>query len=110
MLLAWIGVAPDDNAVALREPPLECDIVEPARIPVAEFEWIRGTAVLISHRAPGKDRFSLDFDDTTSMRTRPGLRPSVGSEQSAPPWAELLLDRTPSPSSNRSAKKEMPES
>lgn len=41
--MAWIGVIPDDNAVTLREPPLECDIVEPARGNVAEFEWIRGT-------------------------------------------------------------------
>lgn len=41
--LAWIGVAPDDNAVDLIEPPLECDIVEPAHQNVAEFEWIRGT-------------------------------------------------------------------
>ena len=31
VLLAWIGVAPDDNAVTLREPPLECDILDPAR-------------------------------------------------------------------------------
>ena len=30
-MLAWVGVAPDDNAVTLREPPLECDMVEPAR-------------------------------------------------------------------------------
>ena len=30
-MLAWVGVAPDDNAVTLREPPLECDMMEPAR-------------------------------------------------------------------------------
>lgn len=45
---------------------------------------------------------------TVSARTRPGLRPSVGSEQPAPPWAGLLLDRTcPTPWGFAPLRKEM---
>jgi|OpeIllAssembly_1097287.scaffolds.fasta_scaffold97662_2 hypothetical protein len=33
-------------------------------------------------------------ESTTAARTRPGLRPSLGSGQPAPPWAGLLLDGT----------------
>jgi len=33
-------------------------------------------------------------ESTTAARTRPGLRPSMGSEQPAHPWAGLLLDWT----------------
>lgn len=45
---------------------------------------------------------------TVSARTCPGLRPSVGSEQPAHPWAGLLLDRTwPTPWGFAPLRKEM---
>ena len=45
---------------------------------------------------------------TVSGRTRPGLRPSMGSEQPPPPWGGLLLDRTsPTPCEDAPLRKEM---
>jgi hypothetical protein len=38
--------------------------------------------------------FPLGLHGTAVTGTCPGLRPSLGSEQPAPPWAGLLLDRT----------------
>jgi hypothetical protein len=44
------------------------------------------------------------FQGTATVRTCSGLHPSMGSEQPAPPWAGLLLDRTcPLPSGSCSA-------
>ena len=38
--------------------------------------------------------FPSRFQGTAAARFYQGLRPSMGSEQPAPPWAGLLLDRT----------------
>lgn len=71
--LAWIGVAPDDNAVDLIEPPLECDKVEPVRPDVvAEFEWIRGT------------RFELFALAAATAKTLGTARPQTPRLQSPP--------------------------
>ena len=40
------------------------------------------------------DSFPRRLERTTTVRTRPGLRPSMGFGQPALPWAGLLLDRT----------------
>jgi hypothetical protein len=73
--LAWIGVAPDDNAVNLIEPPLECDKVEPARPKVvAEFEWIRGT------------RFEIIAVAAATAMTLGAPRPQTPRLQSLPEW------------------------
>ena len=52
--------------------------------------------------------FPSRIQPTVSGRTRPGLRPSMGSEQPPPPWGGLLLDRTcPTPLEDAPLRKEM---